>query len=259
LRPSAARASRRDGDRTLRDRAITASPGAPSASFDSPLEIIEPAGFRELAHFLFGEARKTEGDCARTDRGEQIVRIPRGHDDDQVRRRLLEGFQSEFAACSFRPIDLIDEKYAPRAFERLEGGAFFQEPHLRNGDLPQRTVGCEGDEIGMRGKNNGSSLRLSDVHFSRSVISAAFDSRLRSSSWMRPAGSPRSRSPKRRASVAFPTPSATRKEQCLGDAITRDHLLQNVGDRAISEKFCKISTLSRSTVSPCTNVFSLRE
>src|SRR5579864_8745247 len=89
---------------------------------------------------------------ARANGGQQIVSIARGEDENQMRRRLFERFEQRIGGLIVGALDLIDEEDAPVALERLERRALLEESHLLDGDLAQRAVGREAEEIGMGGE-----------------------------------------------------------------------------------------------------------
>ena len=95
---------------------------------------------------------RREGHGARANGRQQIVRIARGHDQDQVRRGLFQRLEKGVGGLLIGAVDVVDQEDAPVAFQRLERGAVFQQAHLLDGDLAQRAVGSESQEIRMRGE-----------------------------------------------------------------------------------------------------------
>ncbi len=114
--------------------------------------MIQAARDAERFHLVGIEARQAQRHGSRANRRQQIVGIGRRHDQDQMRRRFFQGFQERVRGLLIRAVDLIDQKYAPVAFQRLERGSILQEAHLMDGELPQRAIRRERQEIGVRGE-----------------------------------------------------------------------------------------------------------
>ena len=93
-----------------------------------------------------------ERNGARSNRRQQIVGVLSGQKHDQVRRRFLKGLEQRVGGLFVGAIDVIDEKDAPVAVQRIEPGLVLELTHLLDGDLAKRTVGREGYEIGVGGK-----------------------------------------------------------------------------------------------------------
>ena len=120
--------------------------------------------------------------------------------------RFFQRLEQRIGGLLVGAINMVDQKNAARSMQWLKLRALFQQSHLLDGDLAQRSSGGKVRKSGCVAKNSGSSLRLSDGHFSRSAMISAFASRLRSSCSILLAA-PIIAAANRRAKVAFPTPS----------------------------------------------------
>ncbi len=89
---------------------------------------------------------------ARADGGQQVVGVLRGHDQDQVRRRLFQRLQQRVGGLLVGAVHVVDQEDAAAAVVRQERRALLEQARLRDGDLAQRAIGREGDEIGMGGE-----------------------------------------------------------------------------------------------------------
>ena len=66
--------------------------------------------------------------------------------------RLLQGLEERIGGLVVGAVHVVDQEDAPAAFVRQELRALLEQPRLRDGDLAQRAVGREGDEIRVRGE-----------------------------------------------------------------------------------------------------------
>ena len=99
------------------------------------------------AHLFARKRREVERHGARADGGQQVVGVLRRHDQDEVVGRLLERLQQRVGGLVVGAVDVIDEEDAAAAAHGLERGALLEQARLLDGDLAQRAVGREGDEI----------------------------------------------------------------------------------------------------------------
>ena len=178
--------------------------------------MIEIASFHERRHLVIGERREEDRRGAGTDRRQQIVGVFGRQDQDQVVGRLFERLEQRIGGLIAGPIDVVDQKYSPVASRRFELRALFELAHLRNRNLPQRTVRRESHEIGMRREQQRIFIALLRRPFlprrRRWRYCAA---KLRSSCSILSA-LPSSSAPKRRARVAFPMPSGPANRSVCG-------------------------------------------
>ena len=89
---------------------------------------------------------------ARADGGQQVVGVFGRHDQDQVRRRLFERLEQGIGGLLVGAVHVIDQEDAAAALVGQVLGALFEQAGLLDGDLAQRAVGREGDEIGVGGE-----------------------------------------------------------------------------------------------------------
>ena len=89
---------------------------------------------------------------ARTDSRQQVVGIFRGKHQDQMLRRLFQNLEQRIGRLLVGAIDVVDQKNAARALQRLELRALLEQTHLLDGDLAQRAVRWERQEVGMSGE-----------------------------------------------------------------------------------------------------------
>src|SRR5262249_28132923 len=126
--------------------------GLPGRSFgerQSTFRLIQATGGNESSHISLVQPAQMNGNRTGSDRRKKIVGILGCQNQNQVRRRLLQSFEKRIRGLRVGAFKIVDQKHAPGSLERLQLGAFFEEAHLRNGDLPQRTVWRELNEIGM--------------------------------------------------------------------------------------------------------------
>ena len=119
---------------------------------DAPLRLIQAARAHEAAHLLGLERREVERHGARADGGQQIVGVLRGHDEDQVVGRLFQRFEQRVGGLVVGAVHVVDQEDAAGALVRQILRGFLEQARLRNGDLAQRAVGGEGDEIRVGGE-----------------------------------------------------------------------------------------------------------
>ena len=93
-----------------------------------------------------------KGHGARANGRQQIVGILGGQQQDQMLGRFFQSLQQRIRGLFVGAIDVIDQKNAALSMQRLELRALLQQPHLFDGDLPQRAIGRKGQKVGMRGK-----------------------------------------------------------------------------------------------------------
>jgi hypothetical protein len=125
-------------------------------------------------------------------------------------------------------VHVVDQENAAAAMMRQERRALFDEARLLDGDLAQRAIGREGDEIGMGGKQQRIVVALVGGHFSRSatISRLCFEAEIvlldlfgmaRQQARAQPAGE-----------RGFADALRSGEEQRLRQPVLRDHLLERL-------------------------------
>src|SRR5512140_3748398 len=83
------------------------------------------------------------------DGGQKVESVLRCENQDEVFGRLLESLQHGVGGLPAGPVEVVDEEDTPLPVQRPELRPLSQEPHLLNGELPQRPLRAESDEVRM--------------------------------------------------------------------------------------------------------------
>ena len=216
----------------------TARPGLPAASATRRSGWSRCRARGELLHLVARERREVERHGARADGGQQVVGVFGRHDEDEVRRRLLEGLEQGIGGLIVGAVHVIDQEDAPAALVGQVLGAVFEQAGLLDGDLAQRAVGREGDEIGVGGEQQrvlvalvgGPFLAGGDgLQVVRQAQVVLFD-------LLGVAQQARAQAAGQRG---LPHALGTGEEQGLREALVRDHPLQRAGDVRVAPEVVK--------------------